>query len=296
MKTENFKEIQERLIALMETEGANWTQRWVGASKPTNFSTKKAYRGLNNFWLSMQEFESSEWGTWKQWTEADHEIQEDQRKEYTFIYFSQLKKKNESWLNEKELVKFRATGELPTYWMWRRYNVYNAQQVTDYQGPVISNTPKTELTKTEADIVDEYIKSTEADITHQEFGGQAFYKPSIDSITMPAKKAFFSDVDYYSTLTHELTHWTGHKSRCNRKLSSQQEAYAKEELVAEIGSAMLCSELRIEKSVREDHAQYLNGWITAIRDSERAMVSAFSLAQKALDHIESLQVKHREAA
>ena len=114
---------------------------------------------------------------------------------------------------------------------------------------------------------------------------------------MPAMKAFNTDIDYFSTLLHELTHWTGHKSRCEREQSGSwgNPNYAKEELVAEIGSAFLCQLLGVEKQVRKDHAQYLNNWISIIQDDKKAMISAFSQAQKAVDFLQNLQDNRKVA-
>ena len=181
------------------------------------------------------------------------------------------------------------------YWMWKGYRVYNADQVDGYVAPASTHQAKTELTAKETKEIDQWIKNTQAIINHG--GGSAFYAPLRDEVTMPVKENFFSDVDYYATLLHELTHWTGHASRCNRELSMERESYAAEELVAEIGAAMLCNELQIEKTVRADHATYINNWIASIKESERAMISAFSKAQKAIDYLEKLQeAKARRAA
>ena len=116
----------------------------------------------------------------------------------------------------------------------------------------------------------------------------------MDFITMPDKKDFFTDVDYFSTKLHELTHWSMTKDRTNRVAEGLD--YATEELVAEIGSAFLCAHLGISKTPRKDHAKYLNAWIQKIEESEKAMTKAFSLAQKAMDCLIVLQEKKAEVA
>jgi len=115
-----------------------------------------------------------------------------------------------------------------------------------------------------------------------------------DTIHMPYKTDFFTDVDYFSTKLHELTHWTMTKERTNRVEENLD--YATEELVAEIGSAFLCAYLGISKTPRADHAKYLNAWIQKIEESEKAMTKAFTLAQKALDCLVELQEKKAEVA
>ncbi len=97
---------------------------------------------------------------------------------------------------------------------------------------------------------------------------------------------------YYSTALHELTHWTGHASRCARELNGQRfgsEAYAFEELVAELGSAFLCAELGITPEVRDDHAAYLASWLAVLKQDKRAIFAAASQAQHALDYLRNLQ-------
>lgn len=113
---------------------------------------------------------------------------------------------------------------------------------------------------------------------------------------MPSIDSFFTDTAYYSTLLHELTHWTGHPSREDRDLSGGfgSEKYAREELIAEIGSAFLSQILNIEKVIRDDHAKYLNNWIKVIKEDQNALKTAFSKAQKSVNFLRSLQAKEEK--
>ena len=111
---------------------------------------------------------------------------------------------------------------------------------------------------------------------------------------MPEKEKFYSDLEYYSTLLHELTHWSMTKDRTNRV--AEKLDYATEELVAEIGSAFLCAYLGITKKPRANHAKYLNHWIQNIQDSEKAMTKSFTLAQKSLDCLIEMQVAEEKVA
>jgi antirestriction protein ArdC len=94
---------------------------------------------------------------------------------------------------------------------------------------------------------------------------------------------------YYSTVLHELTHWTAPPHRCNRDLSGRfgSEAYAMEELVAELGAAFLCAELGITAEPRADHAQYLTHWLTVLKADKRAIFTAASKAAQASAFLES---------
>lgn len=104
---------------------------------------------------------------------------------------------------------------------------------------------------------------------------------------------FCDPESYYSTALHELTHWTGHATRCAREMAGHRfgsEAYAFEELVAELGSAFLCAELGITLEVRDDHASYLASWLNVLKQDKRAIFAACSQAQHALDYLRNLQL------
>jgi antirestriction protein ArdC len=119
---------------------------------------------------------------------------------------------------------------------------------------------------------------------------RACYRPSTDTVGMPARSAFHSAEEYYSTFFHELTHSTGHPSRVGREgitnhNSFGSEDYSKEELVAEMGAAMLCGVAGIASRTLDNSASYLQSWINRLRSDSRLIVSAASQAQKAADYI-----------
>ena len=108
---------------------------------------------------------------------------------------------------------------------------------------------------------------------------------------MPSRSCFESPEAYYTTLFHELTHSTGHTSRLNRfeKNSTDHqfgsESYSKEELVAEMGAAMLAGIAGISHATLGNSASYLQSWINRLKSDSRLIISAASHAQKAVDHI-----------
>lgn len=134
---------------------------------------------------------------------------------------------------------------------------------------------------------DAFVAATGAAIRHG--GNRACYIPGADRIDMPSYTSF-RDTEastaaeaYYATLLHELIHWTSPAHRCDRQLGRRfgDNAYAREELVAELGAAFLCADLGIASEPRPDHAAYIGSWLTVLRDDKRAIFSAASLAQKA---------------
>jgi len=109
--------------------------------------------------------------------------------------------------------------------------------------------------------------------------GRAWYRTSTDTIGMPARNAFNSTEEYYSTLFHELTHSTGHSKRIGRegieKLNTfGSESYSKEELIAEMGAAMLSGVAGIERRTLSNSAAYLKSWIDVLKSDSRMVVSA----------------------
>lgn len=126
-------------------------------------------------------------------------------------------------------------------------------------------------------------------------GERAFCAPAEDFVRVPPQPAFFAQVNYYRTCLHELTHATGHPARLDRKLTTGfgTRDYAREELVAELGSAFLCAALGIHPTVR--HADYLASGLDVVRDDERAIFRAASAASKAADWLLERYRRHDRA-
>jgi antirestriction protein ArdC len=144
---------------------------------------------------------------------------------------------------------------------------------------------------------DSFLTNTSADIRHG--GNRAYYAPHLDYVQIPPFVSFKDAESYYATVAHELTHWTSHTSRLNRQFGSRgfaSEGYAREELVAEIGAAFLCCDLGITLEPREDHAAYLQHWLTVLKTDKRAIFQAAAHAQKAADYLHGLQPRFSSQA
>jgi len=282
MKFSDYKQkVNEQILELMEKHGTDWTapysKKIADFGKPHNAIRGNAYRGMNQFFLSLAyNYERPMFATYKQWTSIGADMSETRGKGLPVYYFSKTNKKGQ----DKD-------GKETTYTagFYRVYHVFNIEHVKNVDESKLASN-KVELNDIEPDEqCDNIIEATEATITH-ETTVIPCYVPSIDEIRMPKKESFNSTQDYYATLFHELTHWTGHKSRLDRFTKYRTtESYAFEELVAEIGSAQLCASSRIAKKPRADHAKYLNNWMQAIKDDDNVMVKAFSKANKATEFI-----------
>lgn len=183
--------------------------------------------------------------------------------------------------------------------MFARWSVvFNADQVDGFEIPVSGDG------KGEAEILEgaeSFLKATGADI--RQGGSRACYDRTGDYIALP-DRGLFHDTDtstategFYSTALHELTHWSGAPHRLNREKGKSfgDSAYAFEELTAELGAAMLCASLGITGSTRADHAQYIDGWLKALKDDKKFIFAAASQAQKAADYLKSLQPEPKAA-
>jgi antirestriction protein ArdC len=273
-----YQEVTDSIIAAMETAGDRWEMPWhrAGGFTPTNASTKKPYRGLNTIILWSKRRPSNLWATYKQWQAMGAQVRKGE-KGTALVKWKEVENKK-----AKEGDK-RKTILIPLGFV-----IFNSAQVDGFVEPSL---PVVDITTT-INHADAAIARTRADIRHG-VEASAYYQPELDYIHMP-NRVLFKDTStsdatssYYSTLLHELTHWTGHKSREARDLSGRfgNAAYAAEELVAELGAAFACARLGITSEPRVDHAKYLNNWLAVLKSDNKAIFKAASLAQAACDRL-----------
>lgn len=182
---------------------------------------------------------------------------------------------------EPSQPEVRSSGSQKVIPLLRSFAVFNEAQVDGLPLAPTSTDPEEVWDARQA--AQQVIDRSGAEIHHG--GASAFYRPSTDAIHMPPKAAFESEDGYYRVALHELTHWTGHERRCNRPLLSRQhiEAYAFEELIAEMGAAFLSAKCGMPSDLR--HASYIDSWLKGLRNDRRLVFSAASFAQKAVDYL-----------
>lgn len=172
----------------------------------------------------------------------------------------------------------------------KAYTVFNVDQIEGlpdhYDAPeTVDINPEQRIAR-----IDAFFENCGAEVRHG--GGSAYYAPGPDHVQMPPFECFETADAYYSTLGHEMTHWTRHPTRLDRDFGRQRfgdAGYAREELVAELGAAFLCADLGLALEPREDHAAYIASWLEVLKDDKRFIVSAASHAQRAVDHLHGLQ-------
>lgn len=270
--------LTKKVLHLMKTEGSKWTKSW--ANKTFVSVDGWEYSGINTLWLSFTGYKRLVYGTYKQW--AKHQCQVKKGEKSTKLVFFKQYIKDAEFEDKRKVIR-----------LTRAFDVFNIEQVEGNIEKFVGFDTKTNLVN-DIDKAETFISNTKVKIQD---GTKACYIPSQDYITMPTKDSFINTQhstateNYYTTLLHELTHWTGHKDRCNRELSTRfgSTDYAFEELVAELGSCFMATHLNITSHPREDHAHYLNSWIKCLEEHEDAIWKASSLASKAMEYCKSLQ-------
>lgn len=176
------------------------------------------------------------------------------------------------------------------------YTVFNVEQIDGLPAHYHAKPePKGEPLQLIAN-AESFFTATGAAFRHG--GNRAYYAPGPDVIQLPPAEAFKDAQSYAATKAHELTHWSAHPSRLARVLGKRfgDNAYAAEELIAELGSAFLCADLGITPEPREDHAAYLDHWLKVLRQDKRAIFTAAAKAQRAVDYLHGLQQREAIAA
>ncbi len=181
------------------------------------------------------------------------------------------------------------TGEVEQHFYLRYYNVFHLSQVEGIS-PRWTVHPSSDLKPDAAadTIIRDYVdrSGVALKITPSD---RAFYQPGTDTVVMPELSQYQKQEEFYSTTFHELTHSTGHKSRLDRLADIAafgSHEYSKEELVAELGSAFLVNHCGLEtESSFQNSAEYLQGWLKALKDDKRLLVSAAGAAEKAVNLI-----------
>ena len=270
--------ITREIIARLEAGTRPWIRPWRGTAttRPLR-ACGIPYRGLNVFWLWMIAdfcgFTSPYWMTYRQAALLGGQVRKGEKSTIAIFYKSYAKE-----------VEAPDTGERTSEArrVLKAYAVFSADQVDGlperfHPAPV---TAPVEPEGREAEL-DAFFAALPIHLRHQ--GDEAYYEPVADRITMPSPTLFSGFDQYYATLGHEASHWSGHKSRLDRDLKGRfgSSAYAMEELIAELSSAMLGSELGLPVTHLDHHASYIDHWLTVLRQDDRAILTAAARAEEA---------------
>ena len=285
-----YQRITDRIAAAIKAGAGEWRMPWYpgadGAAPrlPVNAVTGKPYCGINTvvLWATAQAegYPSAVWASYRQWQELGAQVHKGEQSSPVVFWKISDKDEQEDGDNGQDGEDGRRSRVFA-----RGYSVFSAAQVDGYAAPALLVLPEPErIGHAEA-----FFAALGADIRHG--GNRACYVPSLDQIRMPPFPVFRDAVAYYATLAHEATHMTGHASRCARDLRGRfgEEAYAAEELVAELGAAFLCADLALTPEPRPDHAAYVASWLKVLRRDKRAIFTAAAKAQAAADWMHTRQ-------
>jgi antirestriction protein ArdC len=282
VKRDLYTEVSARIVAELERGAAPWIKPWsatAGQNVPQNAVSNRPYSGCNVIllWLARNRGWATPWFlTFKQALEAGGHVRKGERDVKVFFVKQLQVKDGDGEEAESRLIP-----------MMREYTVFNVSQCDGLPDSIVARKPMRVRNPDTRDLLaDDFLHSTRADI--REGHGEARYVPSHDFISMPAFEAFKGADHFYNTAFHELTHWTGHKSRIDRDLKNRfgSRAYAAKELVAELGAAFLSAEFGFNGGVR--NAGYIATWIDLLKADKRAFFTACSKASQAADYLRSL--------
>lgn len=281
-----YERVTNQIVQAIEAGTESWVMPWHSVGDclqfPNNIATGKQYRGINvlSLWAASftNGYESATWGTFNQWSSLGHRVRKGEKASLAVFW----KPIADGEASEEDDDAAEQSNE--RRWILRSYLVFNAAQIDGYTTPELP--VQSELERIEH--ADQFFAALGADVRHG--GNRAFYNPSSDHIQLPPFHAFVDPIAYYATRGHEHIHWSGAEQRLHRDLSGRfgSKSYAAEELIAELGAAFLAADLNLTLEPRPDHAAYIQTWLSLLKEDHRAIFTAATHAQRALDYLHSL--------
>jgi antirestriction protein ArdC len=289
MKPDIYQRITDQIVTQLESGVRPWMQPWNSAHadgrimRPLRHNGEP-YNGINVLMLwsaaEAKGFTSPAWMTFRQAQEFKAHVRKGEQGSLVVYADKIMRTDTDSDTGEE------SERAIP---FMKGYTVFNVEQIDGlperfHAQPDLKTEPVERIAR-----ADEFFAATRAHIVHG--GSRACYVVSQDHIHMPCIDFFRDAESYYATLAHEATHWTRHPSRLDRDFGRKRwgdEGYAMEELVAELGSAFLSADLDLTPELRDDHAAYIASWIQVLKNDKRAIFTAASHAQRAVDFMHGL--------
>ena len=287
-------DITATIIAKLEAGTTPWQRPWslIGEGGRPLRHEGIEYTGINALWLwaigDTHGFRSRYWMTARQARELGGEIRPDARPSYS-VYANTFRKAgvpNLMGMSADRMIRFL-----------RSYEVFNADEIKglpDYYYPqAIEPTPR--LLSDRQERIDAFFAAIPSKVRHG--GSAAFFDLTFDYIQMPRLGTFKSADGHASILAHETTHWSGHRTRLDRTFGKKfgDKAYAMEELVAELGAAMICGDLGLPTELHDSHASYLASWLQVLKADKTAIFLAASKAEQAFSYLRAFSTAAADA-
>ncbi|MDB5425269.1 MAG: hypothetical protein JWQ29_2685 [Phenylobacterium sp.] len=284
-----YARVTDAIVADLEAGVRPWTRPWTcgGPGGPVSRPLRangQPYSGVNVLLLwseaLAQGFAAPTWMTFRQAQALGAQVRRGEHGA-TVVYANRIRRVEDRG----------AQGEVERAIPFlKAYTVFNLAQIDGLPARFHAEAPIAPSAGRRNQRAHDFFEATGARVR---YGGEAaYYAPGPDHIQMPVAARFPDIVDFYATLAHEAVHWTRHPSRLNRDFGRKRwgdDAYAREELAAELGAAFLCADLGLELRPRRDHADYIGAWLQVLKADKRTVFTAAAHAQKACDYLQGLQ-------
>lgn len=275
-----YADVTAKIIAELEQGRFPWVQPWdANPTMPRNAATGRRYSGVNVLllWAAGMSagYPSQGWLTFRQALAAGGNVRKGEKG--TMVVYA------DRFIPDAEKARAEQSGDEPNAIPFLKcFTVFNVSQCEGLREGLAGDPAPRPMPEIIPD-AEALIQATGADFRIG--GNDAFYIPSADYVQVPPLAAFHDANDFYDTAFHELSHWTGHKTRLDREIGDRSGSpqYAREELTAEISAAFIGATLGLMPTVR--HADYLGYWLGILREDSRAIFRATSQATKAADYI-----------
>lgn len=280
-----YQMVTDKVIEQLSKGIVPWQKSWIGCTDMAlNYITRKPYSLLNQIMLGQ----SGEYLTFNQVKSLKGHVKKGAKAKIV-VFFQMVEDKKNTKINEN------GDKETALFPILRYYNVFHISDCEGIESKVKTKGNDKIAKADRLSIAEDTIKRYLDQETHLLFqndkeSNKAYYSPVLDEVVVPQISQFSNIEEYYSTVFHEFIHSTGIKSRLNRENAVGNhfgdQNYSREELVAELGSVMICNQLGIdtEKSFVNSVA-YLQSWIDALENDNKMIVWAASRAEKAADFI-----------
>lgn len=279
-----YQSVTNTIITALEAGTPPWVHPWnhgAGDMLPANLASGRRYRGINVLLLNLKTMQcgyaANRWLTYNQARTLGASVRKGEHG--TEVVLFKMLELDPADHQPQAAANDEGRRVIP---LIRSFVVFNAAQIDGLPDGLLPEA-KAPTAWESCEAAEAILTTSGAAIAHG--GARAFYSPSMDMIQLPERSQFVSPTAYYQVALHELTHWSGAETRCNRPLLGRQhiESYAFEELVAELGAAFLSDHCGLPGVLQ--HASYIEHWLQALRNDKKLIFSAASLAQKAADYL-----------
>lgn len=280
-----YERTTDRIIERLEEGVVPWHQPWkAGFNLPCNANSKRTYRGWNLVVTLFSGHESPYWATYKGWKKLGGQVRKGEKGTLVVGWKSVEREKDV----EEDGVTRRVTKRSLVGF---GYTVFNEEQVDGATVPEKAKGPELDPVEAAEQILETWRETQPECPIEVDRAGRAGYDPRGDRVLLPEFQSFESAEHYYKTAYHELGHATGAEKRLNRFEPGEDptnfgsESYSKEELVAEFSASFVMATIGLEQTTTDHTAAYIKGWLRALKDDKRLLISAASKAQAAANFI-----------